>query len=342
MPSEGSPASKFTNDRLVGGNLEMVESEGISWIDAHTPTRSELDTLAKRYNFHMLNIEDSLTKNQLAKIDRYEDHVFVVLHFPLVGIDAVKGSTSKFGQLSVFVGNDYLVTVHQGDIKPLMELFELCKSGDKSIRKRIMGRSASYLFHGIIDALVDELLHMARKVVGNLDDIEDSVFDEGISAAREIATLRREIMTLRHAVNPLKRVIPEFGMRDAPRFSKGEIDADLARYYADVNDHVAKVVETLDEAKETVEIFKDSNFMLSTNRSNKILQILTVVFTLFIPAISLSSLYGMNVPIPGTLQSGGWTFWGPYTSLIVIVLLSLGSVIVMLWYFREKGWLTAR
>jgi magnesium transporter len=341
MPLTDSVGPRISADGSVRENLETVEFDGFSWIDACKPTRAEMEILARRYNFHMLNIEDSLTKNQLTKIDRYESHVFVVLLLPAYGKEAAKGNATKFSQLSVFVGRNYLVTVHQGDLKPLTEMFELCKGSDRNARRKIMGRSAAYLFHGIIDALVDELLHMTRKVIGNLDDIEDSVFDESRSAAREIATLRREIMILRHTVNPLKRVILEFGSRDAPRFSEGEIDADLARYYADVNDHVAKVAETLDEAKETAEIFKDSNFMLSTERSNKVLQILTVVFTLFIPAMSLASIYGVNVQVPGTLQSGAWTFWGPYTSLAVIVLISISSVLAMLWYFRAKGWLTA-
>lgn len=340
MPSKDSGGSRVSADGFVRESLEMVEFDGFSWIDACKPTRAEIEILARRYNFHMLNIEDSLTKNQLAKIDRYESHVFVVLPFPIYGKEA-KSNATKFSQLSVFVGRNYLVTVHQGDLKPLTEMFELCRRSDKDTRRKIMGRSAAYLFHGIVDVLVDELLHMTRKVVGNLDDIEDSVFDESRSAAREIATLRREIMMLRHTVNPLKRVILEFGSRDAPRFSESEVDADLARYYADVNDHVAKVAETLDEARETIEIFKDSNFMLSTERSNKVLQILTIVFTLFIPTMSLASIYGMNVQVPGTLQSGAWTFWGPYTSLAVVVLISIGSVLMMLWYFRTKGWLTA-
>jgi magnesium transporter len=146
---------------------------------------------------------------------------------------------------------------------------------------------------------------------------------------------------LKHSVNSLKRVIPEFGSRDAPRYSANEIDDDLARYYADVNDHIAKVAETLDEAKEKAEIFKDIDFMLGNDRSNKILEFLTVVFTLFIPTLFLGTIYGMNIGIPGTVQSGTWTFWGPHTTLIIVGLMSLASVLAMLGYFRRMGWFTA-
>jgi magnesium transporter len=342
MSSEDSLKSRIVDDvRFVRGNIEIAESDGFSWIDVYKPTRTEMDALAKSYNFHILNVEDSLTKNQFAKIDRYEDYVFVILLFPVAEKEIIKSTRSKSRQLSVFVGKNYLVTIHQGDFKPLTKLFELCKRSDGDARKKIMGKSAGYLFHGIIDVLIDELLHMTLKVIGNLDDIEKPVFDESVSVAREIARLRREITVLKHSVNSLKRVIPEFGSRDAPRYSANEIDDDLARYYADVNDHIAKVAETLDEAKEKAEIFKDIDFMLGNDRSNKILEFLTVVFTLFIPTLFLGTIYGMNIGIPGTVQSGTWTFWGPHTTLIIVGLMSLASVLAMLGYFRRMGWFTA-
>ena len=76
-------------------------------------------------------------------------------------------------------------------------------------KNRLMGKSTAYLLHEIIDVLVDDLLHTSRRIDGNLDDIEDSVFDENKSAARKISLLRREITTLKRLVNPLKRIVLE-------------------------------------------------------------------------------------------------------------------------------------
>ncbi|MGH9978501.1 MAG: CorA family divalent cation transporter, partial [Nitrososphaeraceae archaeon] len=115
---------------------------------------------------HELNIEDCLSEIQIPKIDKYEDHLFVVLHFPLRD-KSKKESTSQTSQLSMFVGPDYLVTAHQVDLRPLTELFNMSrKSGEQ--RKNIMGRSSGFLLHSIIDALVDDLSHELIKIVSNL------------------------------------------------------------------------------------------------------------------------------------------------------------------------------
>jgi magnesium transporter len=197
-----------------------------------------------------------------------------------------------------------------------------------------MSKSSGYLLYKIIDTLVDGMLHILMKVVGNIDDIEDSVFDEKISIPRQISVLRREVTTLRRIVIPLRRTVLDLA-KDVQRFSKD----DVSPYFKDVQDHIEKIYETLEEAKETVEIYKDTDFMLSTEKTNKILAILTILFTLSIPATIIGTFYGMNVNIPGGIQTGTWNQLGPYTTLIVILALSSGSALAMLLYFRRLGWM---
>ena len=101
--------------------------------------------------------------------------------------------------------------------------------------------------HSIVDVLVDDLLHISMKVIGNLDDVEDEVFDEKIANAKEVSTLRREITTLRRIVVPLKKIMSELTSRDVKRFSKSDVEdnedeyneeEDLISYFDDVNDNV--------------------------------------------------------------------------------------------------------
>jgi magnesium transporter len=123
--------------------------------------------------------------------------------------------------------------------------------------------------------------------------------------------------------------------KDVQRFSK----EDITPYLKDVQDHVEKVFETLEEAKETVEIYKDTDFMLSQEKTNKILAVLTIVFTLSIPATVIGTFYGMNVNLPGGIQMGSWNQLGPYTTLIFVLALSSCSALFMVLYFRRVGWL---
>jgi magnesium transporter len=283
-----------------------------------------------KFPFHELNIEDCLSKIQIPKVDTYDDHIFVILTFP--SIDKDKG-LPRPTQLSIFAGHDYLVTVQQGDLKPLSEAFQLCKI-DQNYRESFTGNSSGYLLHSIIDLLVDDLLHMLMKIEGNLDDIEDVVFDEKTAVAREISLLRREITTLRRLVLPLRRTILELS-KEIQRLS----EEDLAPYYDDVRDHIDKVIEVLDEAKETIEIFKDTDFMLSTEKSNKILAILTILFTLSIPASVVAAFYGMNINLPGGIETGPATFLGEYTSLIILVVVVAIPAVAMMYWFKREGWL---
>lgn len=310
-------------------NINSVNNSGILWTDVSQPSQAEIFHLGGRYSLHRLNIEDCLSKIQIPKIDRYSDHIFIILHFPTPN----KEKGFVFSQVSIFMGSDFLLTIHQGDLRPLTDLFNQCKS-DEHTRQAIMGRSPGYLLYKIIDTLIDDLLHMLMKVVGNIDDIEDSVFDERISIPRQISLLRREITTLRRIVIPLKRTVLDLS-KDIQKFSR----EDMEPYLKDVQDHIEKVADTLEGARETVEIFKDTDFMLSTERTNKILAVLTIVFTLSIPASIVGTFYGMNVPLPGGLAEGAWTQLGPYTSLMFVLAVSLGSAGVMLLAFHRMGWL---
>ena len=314
-------------ERKLG--LESITNKSLTWVDIQKPTREKMSILEQLYPFHELNIEDCLSKIQIPKVDRYEDHIFVILHFPT--IDKEK-SIPRTTQLAIFAGFDYLVTVQQGELKPLTEMFQICKVNEKQ-RDSFMGTSSGYLLHSIIDLLVDDLLHILMKLEGNLDDIEDVVFDEKVAVAKEISLLRREITTLRRVVIPLKRIILDLS-KDIQKFS----EEDLTLYFDDVKDHIDKVIEVLEESKETIEIFKDTDFMLSTEKSNKILAVLTILFTLSIPATVVAAIYGMNVNLPGGIETGPATFFGPFTSFTLLVIAAILPAVIMIWYFRKQGW----
>jgi magnesium transporter len=311
-------------ERKLG--LESITNKSLTWVDIQKPTREKMSVLEQLYPFHELNIEDCLSKIQIPKVDRYEDHIFVILHFPT--IDKEK-SIPRTTQLAIFAGFDYLVTVQQGELKPLTEMFQICKVNEKQ-RDSFMGTSSGYLLHSIIDLLVDDLLHILMKLEGNLDDIEDVVFDEKVAVAKEISLLRREITTLRRVVIPLKRIILDLS-KDIQKFS----EEDLTLYFDDVKDHIDKVIEVLEESKETIEIFKDTDFMLSTEKSNKILAVLTILFTLSIPATVVAAIYGMNVNLPGGIDTGPATFFGPFSSLTLLVTAAILPSVIMLWYFKR-------
>jgi len=319
----------------IENKIETIQGEEFVWIDLQNPDRNDVEKLAEKYNFNALNIEDCMTKFELPKLDSYDDHFFVILHFPPL---AQKIRISKNSQLSIFIGKDFLVTVHQGDLKPLVELVEICKtSTDQQKKDRLLEKSSGLLLHEILDVLVDDLLHTSRKIIANLDDIEDRVFDETKSVARGIALLRREINRLRRIVNPLKKFVLEIA-KHVKQFS-GNDDDELTLFYDDVIDHIDKVIETLEESRETMEIYKDTDFVLSTEKTNKVLAVLTIIFTLAIPSTVIGTFYGMNVDLPGGIGDNSM-FLGSFTTFIIVIIASAIPAIMMFTYFKKLGWIS--
>ncbi|MDH3736553.1 MAG: magnesium transporter CorA family protein [Nitrosopumilus sp.] len=329
-------SGKKSIERSVKNKMETIQGGRFVWIDLQNPDRNDIEKLAEKYNFNALNIEDCMTKFELPKLDSYDDHFFVILHFPPL---SQKVGISKNSQLSIFLGKDFLVTVHQGDLEPLVELVEICKTGSDQQRKnRLLEKSSGLLLHEIIDVLVDDLLHTSRKIIANLDEIEDRVFDETKPVARSIALLRREINRLRRIANPLKKFVLEI-TNNIKKFSERE-DEQLVLYFDDVIDHIDKVIETLEESRETMEIYKDTDYVLSTEKTNKVLAVLTIIFTLAIPSTVIGTFYGMNVNLPGGLEDNSMIL-GPFTTFIIVILASAIPAILMFVYFKKLGWISS-
>ena len=190
-------------------------------------------------------------------------------------------------------------------------------------------QSSAYLAYRIIDSSVDGLFSILDNVEASLGSIEAVVFDESKSSASAINAARRQIAILRRIVFPLGLYIPDLVI--AQKFSK----EDLSIYFSDVRHKIGKVSATIEEMKEMVEIYKDTDFVTSSNKTNTVLSVLTILFTLTIPATVISSIYGMNVPLPGGLVTGPLEFLGPYTSLIFIFLAMLVPAVIMALYFKR-------
>ncbi len=300
----------------------------MSWNDVENPTREDLDHLAKDYPFHPLNLDDCLSKRQLPKVDEYENHLYALFHIPVYDD---KTRLVRKSQVSVFLGKDYVVSLHGDELKGLTNLFLNCMENEE-IRAGDMKSSPRLLYH-IMNVLVDDLYPVLSKVRSDLEDIEDKVFDQRASVAIELSRLRRVIADLRRIISPLRRLAVELPTKLQPYATE-----DLSKYFGDVHDHIEKAWEVLQEAEETIEIYMDTDFVLSQELTNKVLSILTLIFTFTIPVTVIGAIYGMNVLLPGGLQAGAPTFLGPFTSFIIIMGSTTVVAIGMVLYFHRKGW----
>ena len=310
--------------------INKITLRNLTWVNIERPTRQDMDYLAQTYPFHPLDLDDCLSKVQLPKIDEYESYLFIILHFPVFEHRTRITSPS---QVSIFLGKDFVVTVHNGDLKPFTSLPNRCQQDEKACEE-YLGKDSGYLMYRIVDALVDSCLPMVNKTLSNLDEIEDKVFDDKVSASHDVAILRRDISAQRRIIGPIKGVVGDLERR-AQRYTQ----ADLKVYFGDIGDHLARLWSNLDECQETIDIYKDTDFLLSQERTNRILALLTIVFTIAIPATILGTFYGMNINLPGGLSPGVWTAWGTYSTFIVVLLVSLVPGAIMFWLFHRWRWI---
>ena len=309
--------------------MRVLTSNGMTWTDVENPTREEISNLGKEYPFHPLNLDDCLSRRQLPKVNDYEDHVFILLQFPVY--DETRRLTRE-SQLSMFLGKGYLVTIHTSDLTEVGKVFSECE-GNEARRAQVMKSPTSAFYH-VIDALVNDFFPILQRVRNDLDEVEDKVFDIRVSVALELMTQRRLIAELRRVVAPLRRLFLDMTV-DTQRFSEDK----LSKYFGDVRDHIEKAWAILEEAEETIEIYKDTDYVLSTETTNKVLSVLTIIFTLTIPSTVVGAIWGMNVPLPGGINPGPLQFLGPFTSFFVLLVAAFFPAIIMVLYFRRRGWL---
>lgn len=295
-------------------------------MDILDPTQTEMAMLARVYHFHALDLDDCLSPRPLTKVEDHGDHLFITLNFP----DQAGQQAVVPRHVSMFLGKDFLVTIHPSAFKTVSSLFESFRDDEKKLPGLM--QSSAYLASVIVDRSIDGVFSILDNVQAGLDSIEKVVFDEVKSSAGAINAARRQIAVLRRIVYPLELYLPD--MAAAQKFSK----EDLSLYFSDIRHKIGKVSRTIEEMKEMVEIYKDTDFVISSDRTNTVLSILTILFTLTIPATVISSIYGMNVPLPGGLVTGPLEFLGPYTSLIFIFIAMLVPAIAMAIYFKRVGW----
>ncbi|MEN8614297.1 magnesium transporter CorA family protein [Dehalogenimonas sp. THU2] len=270
--------------------IEQVSLGDLTWINIEKPTDTEISHLAANYSFHPLDLDDVLSKRQRPKIDEYKDYLFFVFHFP------VYNKTERLlmpSQVSVFVGANYIITLHAGNLKPLSKLFRECEI-DVESRNEYLSHGPGYLLYRIVDRLVDYCQPIVSKILDNMDTIEDEIFARRrTGTVRDISVLRRDIITFRRTIWPMRTVATSL----EPKLRR-YTDHDMGVYFGDLIDHVDKIWDSLDECKEVIEGLSATYDSMSYNNYNSGIRTLTIFATITLPALIVASVYGMNIPLP--------------------------------------------
>jgi len=290
----------------------------IVWVDVSDPTSLDFDNLARQFGFHPLSIEDCRHQHQRPKVEEFPGYYFIVLY------EAVLNDVGRLqlGELGIFLGKNYLVTVHSEPIRAIETAERLWRSWTD-----LAERGTGLLAYLLIDAVVDDYLPLLDTVSDRMDSLEDRIFaDFQDESLEEIFRIKKELLLLRRAVTPLRDVFNTLLRREQPIFSR-----ETHTYFQDVFDHLIRVADTIDTLRDMIVSMMDAYLSISGNRMNLVMKRLTSIATILMSVTLVAGIYGMNFDYMPELK---WRFGyvGALLSMLVVGL-------AIYFHFRRIKWL---
>jgi len=289
------------------------------WLDLCKPTDEESFVLTDDFEFHPLAVEDVISEKPRTKLDNYERYLFLVFQI----VDYIgREEGLKVREVDFFLSNNSLVTVHYDEHRIFDYLYARAERDE-----RLLERGIDFLFHAVIDTIVDNYNTTMDILEYEIDEVEADVLGEpDEDTVRSIFTLRRDILHLKRIVLPQREVVG--------RLWRGQYDliSDKATvYFSDIYDHLVRIQDVADAERDTLNSAHEVYFSSVSTKTNQIIKILTIFTVLFIPPTFLVGLWGMNFR---SMPELSWEY-GYVAALGIMLAVVVGLII----FFHKKKWL---
>jgi magnesium transporter len=297
----------------------ITDPDVVIWLDIYDPDDSDIALLRDEFRFHPLAIEDAIHYTQRAKIDTYHGFYFIVFYAAYYDQEADRIETQE---LDLFVGRNFLVSVHQGKMRQVSETIKRWQAPDFPLQGNIVA-----LVYTLLDTIVDEYFPLIDRLADRIDELEDDIFinfDE--EAIQTIFQLKKDLLMLRRSLAPERDVLNVLLRREIPVYTQQDI-----LYFQDVYDHVVRVLDSIDTYRDLLSSALDSYLSLQSNRLNQIVKVLTITSIILMANALVAGIYGMNFEFMPELR---WP-WGYPLALGLMVTISGGLVM----FFRHKKWI---
>ncbi|MBA3424725.1 MAG: magnesium/cobalt transporter CorA [Rubrobacter sp.] len=289
---------------------------GMAWIGLHEPSEEEFSTVAEEFELHPLAVEDAIEAHQRPKLERYGDITFVVLK-PARYVDETE--TVEFGEIHVFSGPDFVITIRHGEASALDEVRVRLED-----EPDLLKRGSTAVLYAIMDQVVDDYGPVVEGLENDIDEIETDVFGGNPEVSRRIYQLSREVIQFQRAAKPLISGVESL-LHDE------RLGPELKRYLRDVQDHLLRVAEQIDGFRELLTNVLSVNLTLTgINQSDQTKKVSAWAAILFAPTL-VGTVYGMNFDSMPELH---WTLGYPFALALMLAI----SVILYL-VFKNRSWL---
>lgn len=316
-----SPADIHIVENATFEDLERLDLHKypVTWIEVTGPTHEEIEHIADKFGLHALTIEDAIKGDQRPKIEEFPNYTFAIVK-PL--FLTLEGHLAPV-DLNVFVMPDYLITISDAELPQLEEV----KRRIKKCMPHLRENGTEFLFHAILDAVVDSYFFVLDRIEDDIEDVEDKVvIDPSPQVLEKINGLKRDLLIFRRNVWPLRDILSLILSGYYPFISEKS-----ERYYRDISDHVARLIDLDETYRELVSSARDSYLSSVSYRMNEVVQRLTVVATIVLPLSLIAGIYGMNFEHMPELRH-------PYGYFIVLGIMAT-IAIIMLSFFRREGYI---
>ncbi|NPV91024.1 MAG: magnesium/cobalt transporter CorA [Firmicutes bacterium] len=296
--------------------LEQLTRGDVSWywVDFESPDQEEVKLLSDYFKFHPLAIEDCLEHLERPKVDYYDTYSFFVFQ-------ALERDTLDPLEIDLFVGGNYIVTFHKSQLEEVIVARQKIIA-DESIR----AEGPAYIAYLILDKIVDRYFPAVYSIEDYLNEIDiRSGGRNSHNLIDQVFDLRADLLKLRHTVNSTKellyRIINSDHMKDLKKNK---------HHFNDIYDHLLQLSETIESNREVTADIRDSYLSINSNRTNKIMTVLTIITSIFIPLTFIVGVYGMNFDYMPELR---WR----YGYFLVLGIMAFIGLAMLLWFIR-KGW----
>ena len=300
--------------------------DGFVWIGLHEPSAEEFAGLAELFGLHPLAVEDAVHAHQRPKLERYDGTLFAVFktvryveHEELTATSEVVDT----GELMVFTGPDFVITVRHGRHGSLGPVREALEAAPDQLAK---GPAA--VLHAIADHVVDDYLAVTDAVQNDIDAVETAVFSEQASRgdAGRVYQLKRELLELKRAVTPLDRPLKTLAAQPLPL-----VGPDMQPYFRDIADHLSRITEQITSYDALLDSILQAHLAQVTVAQNEDMRKITAWAAIIAVPTMVCGVYGMNFENMPELR---WTYGYPLTVGVMAV-----ACFVLHRSFRRNGWL---
>lgn len=270
--------------KIAGIKSEKKNLPTWPWRDFINPPLEDIDTIVKQYNFHELDKEAILEENQYARIDTYDDYLFLVLHFP-----KYETTTERYihNELNIFVGKDYLLSFRYYQSKTMKRVYE----GYETRLEKWEKMTPAFLLYDIIEHYLDKTMKMLERFGKDLKLLERELFTaRGPDLIKAIMTRKRNIITLKHMMKPQIGVLKMVEIRMKERFSE-----EVELYFENLEDKLDKIFSEIQLLQENIDSMEDTLKSVFELETNTTIKYLTVFSAFMLPLTVVTGVFGMNV-----------------------------------------------